>query len=74
MQILHAFHTAYCFGFLNERSGKYKIISKVDNLVALLACLINVTTPEFIAKYRVFNEYISFILQCPSFVIYVTID
>ncbi len=59
---------SYCLMFWinNARSGRQKLVDKIDHLVANLANNFGMTVPEFITKYHVMNIWSVYKMQCLS--------
>ncbi len=57
---------SYCtlYWFNNPRSGRYKLINKIDNLIAVMADKQKLSVPTFISKYRIFDVWKVYKLQC----------
>ena len=50
--------------FNNNRSGRYKLIEKMDSLICLLPKKHNLITEEFQSKYHIMNKWGVYKLQC----------
>ena len=50
---------SYCliYWFNNDRSGRYKLINKIDHLIARLAMYCKMSTNNFVKKYHVLNVF-----------------
>jgi hypothetical protein len=59
---------AYCitYWFNNDRSGKYKLINKIDNLILFLSKKLNLTVPDFCLQTGICNVNVVHELQCLS--------
>ena len=55
------------FWFNNNRSGKHKLIEKIDSLIRLLFKKHNLNTDEFQSKYHDINIWGVYKLQCLCF-------
>ena len=49
------------------RSGRYKLIDKIDHFISLLAKCCNLTVNDFVRKISICDVMKTFKLQCLSF-------
>ncbi len=65
--IRSAFSYCLMFWFNNHRSGRFKLVSKIDHMISFLAKKYSCSISLFISDMKVFNTWSSYELQCLTF-------